>query len=119
MAAKKEPLIIYYNARCSKCREAKANLEARKLSCQLVEYINTPPTVEQLQELLLKLNAKPKDILRSNEPLWQEQFAHRKLSGLALLKVIAKHPVLLQRPIVVKGDKAWIARSEEALSQIK
>lgn len=115
----KETLIIYYNPRCGKCRIAKATLEEAGKTCALVEYLQTPRTAKELTALLKKLGKKPLEIIRTKEDIFKEKYAGKNLSDEKWIEAIVKYPILLERPIVVKGKKAWIARSDEALDAIK
>jgi arsenate reductase (glutaredoxin) len=109
-------ITIYHNPRCSKSREALALVEEcaarRQMQVDVVEYLNSPPTFEQLKALQGMLNCKAVDMARSNE----EEFAALRLEQAddeALLRAIAAHPKLLQRPIVVAGNRAIIGRPPE------
>lgn len=103
-------MIIYYNPRCSKCREAKELLEENKCDFEIRDYLATPPGVKELKELVNKLGCKPIDIVRTKEPLFQEKFAGKKLTGAQVLKVLSENPILIERPIVVDGEKAIVGR---------
>ncbi|MBW2938043.1 arsenate reductase (glutaredoxin) [Aureisphaera sp. CAU 1614] len=109
---------IYHNPRCSKSREALQILEAHNEAVEIIHYLDTPPTVEELQSLLTLLHKKPKDIVRKNETLWKEKYRDKKLSGKRLLKILAKNPQLIERPIVIKKDKAIVARPPESVKEI-
>ncbi len=104
--------IIYHNSRCSKCRGALEILEEKGITPRIVDYLKAPPTEAELKALLRKLGLKARDIVRAKEP----KFAELKLDledEAALLKAIARHPELLERPIVVHGDKAVLGRPPE------
>ncbi|OWW20781.1 arsenate reductase (glutaredoxin) [Noviherbaspirillum denitrificans] len=112
-------ITIYHNPRCSKSREALSIVEAiatrKGLAVDVVEYLKTPPDVEQLEALRHMLRCKVADMVRSNE----EEFATLELAqadDAALLRAVAAHPKLLQRPIVVFGERAVIARPPELAS---
>jgi arsenate reductase len=77
-----------------------------------------PPTVEELQELLKLLHKKPIEIVRKNEPLWKSKYRDKNLSGKRLLHVLSKNPQLIERPIVIKNDKAIVARPPESVKEI-
>lgn len=109
---------IYHNPRCSKSREALQILEAHNEAVEIIHYLDTPPTVEELQSLLTLLHKKPKDIVRKNETLWKEKYRDKKLSGKRLLQILSKNPQLIERPIVIKKDKAIVARPPESVKEI-
>jgi len=109
---------IYHNPRCSKSREALQILEAYNEAVEIIHYLDTPPTVEELQSLLTLLHKKPKDIVRKNEVLWKTKYRDKKLSGKRLLQILSKNPQLIERPIVIKKDKAIVARPPESVKEI-
>ena len=105
---------IYHNPRCSKSRATLALLEARGLKPTIVDYLKTPPSAAELKAILRKLELKPRDILRTGETLYAELgLKTRKLDDDALVELMIKNPMLIQRPIVVAGNKAAIGRPPE------
>lgn len=109
---------VYHNARCSKSRECLLFLEESGKPYEVIEYLKDVPTPEELKAILKKLNLKPIEIVRTKEPLWKEKFEGKKLSGERLIAVLVKNPILIERPIVVNGDKAVIARPLEKASEV-
>lgn len=107
----KEKITIYHNTRCRKSRETLALIE--KQNPEIIEYLKTPPSAVQLKEILGKLGLKAEDIIRKKEPLFLEKFKDKKLSEEKWIEVLVKNPVLIERPIVVKGKKAVIGRPPE------
>ena len=103
---------LYYNPRCGTCRKVKEILESRGIKPRLVEYLDNPPTVEELEGILKKLGAGPEAITRTKEPVWEEK-GRPDLSRKEWLALIARNPVLLQRPIIVAGERAMVARPPE------
>jgi len=103
------PLQIYHNPHCSKSREALALLIERGLRPEVIEYLNTPPSLVDLQILQQRLGLPARDMLRNGE----DDFTQLGLTETALLEAIAQQPKLLQRPIVVNGTRAVIARPPE------
>lgn len=105
---------IYHNPRCSKSREALALLEGSPAAgggVEIVEYLKTPPTLAQLQQLHKLLNVPVREMIRSGETEYAELgLSDTTLSDDKLLAAIAAHPKLLQRPIVINGKRAVIAR---------
>ena len=100
---------LYYNPRCSKCREALCLLEEKGIVPEIIEYLKTPPSEKQLKDLLKKLGLKPQDILRKKEPLF-EKFKNKKFTDAEWIKVMCKNPILIERPIAIDGNKAVIGR---------
>lgn len=103
-------MIIYYNAKCSKCREAKELLEDNRCEFELRNYLETPPSQKELKELIKKIGCKPIDLVRQKEPLFQEKYAGKKLTGAQVIKLLSENPLLIERPIVVDGEKAVVGR---------
>ncbi len=101
---------IYHNNRCSKSRECLALLSAQSnTEIQTIDYLKQPPTVAELEVLLSKLGMEPIDLVRKGEKLWAP-FKTQSLTREQVLTLLADHPVLIERPIVVYGDKAVVAR---------
>ena len=109
----KEPIRIYYNPRCSKCRETVALVTERGYATELIEYLVTPPGKEELRSLLQKLGMKPVELVRKGEEIFKQHYAGRTLCDEEWLDALAAHPVLIERPIVVRGNKALVARPPE------
>jgi arsenate reductase len=110
---------IFHNPRCSKSREALALLQARGHQPLIIEYLKTAPTEGELRTLLQQLGLSARELLRSGEDEYQALgLADASLTDADLLQAIAAHPQLLQRPIVVRGGRAVIARPPELLQQL-
>jgi arsenate reductase (glutaredoxin) len=109
----KETIRIYYNPRCSKCRETVALVSERDYDTELVEYLVTPPSKEELRSLLQKLGMKPHELVRRGEEAFKQHYAGRTLSDEEWLDALVAYPILIERPIVVRGSKAVIARPPE------
>jgi arsenate reductase len=109
---------IFHNARCAKSRECLAFLNTTNQYFEVVKYLETPPTFEELKEIIKKLNIKPLALVRQKEPLWIEKFKSKKLSDEQIIQAMTDHPILIERPIVIKGHKAVIARPTEKVQAI-
>lgn len=104
--------IFYHNPRCSKSRGALELLEQRGVRPRVVEYLKTPLDEPGLMDLLGKLGLPAKDIVRTKE----ESFAALRIDlgdTASVVKALAQHPELMERPIVVRGSKAVVARPPE------
>jgi len=113
-----DDLTIYSNPSCSKCRTARGLLEERGIDALVVEYLNEPPTVDELRTLMGQLGlSDPRQMMRTGEDAYQE-LGLADQTGDDLLLAVAAHPILLERPIVVKGGRAVIARPPERLLQL-
>ena len=111
-------LRIYHNPRCSKSRAAYALLQDRGLAPEVVLYLETPPSKAELRALLKKLQLQPLDIVRKGEDVFKQHYAGRNLSDDEWLEAIVAHPILLERPIVVRGDKAVVGRPPENVLEL-
>ena len=105
---------IFHNPRCSKSREALALLQDAGLAPEVIEYLKTPPDLGTLKALVRQLGLPVRDLLRSSESLYAE-LGLADASDEQLLDALLHHPQLLQRPIVVRGEQALIARPPERL----
>lgn len=106
-------ITIYHNTRCSKSRDVCTILEKKKVKTEVVEYLKTPPTQAEIKELLKMLGMKAEDLVRKKEPLFLEKFEGKKLTEAQWIKAMAQNPILIERPIIVKGKKAIIGRPPE------
>jgi arsenate reductase (glutaredoxin) len=110
---------IYHNPRCSKSRQTLALLEEKGIKPKIVEYLKTPPSAAELKRILKKLGLKAKDIVRKGEPRYAELgLKDREIKDDALIALMVANPILIERPIVVSGDKAAIGRPPEAVLKI-
>jgi arsenate reductase len=108
---------IYHNNRCGKSRAALAALEAQKEKFTVVDYLKNPPSASQIKALLKQLNMQAFDLIRKKEAIFLEQYQGQDLSNDDWIAVLAKHPILIERPIIVFGNKATIARSPEKIAE--
>lgn len=106
---------IYHNPRCRKSRETLQLLLDAGYSPTIIEYLKTPPSVEELRDLIDKLGIEPMALIRKQEAIYKEQFKGQILSDEACIAAMVVHPKLMERPIVVKGDRAVIGRPPEAV----
>ncbi len=110
---------IYHNPRCSKSRQTLELLTSNGINPRVIEYLKTPLTVSEIESLLEKLDMSPATILRTKEPEYKEAGLDKKdISDHHIIDAIIAHPKLLERPIVVNGDKAAIGRPPESVLEI-
>lgn len=109
----KSGVTIYHNPRCGKSRDTLAILQKKGAEPEIIEYLKAPPTKDELRGILKKLGMKPEQIVRSGEDVYKQKFAGKTLSDEQWLDALAKNPILIERPIVVKGSKAVIGRPPE------
>lgn len=107
---------IYHNPRCSKSRQTLELLRSRGIEPEIIRYLETPPTRDELLRLLDLLGLEPLELMRTKEKVFQELgLAQGEPAREALIDAMLAHPVLLERPIVVCGDRAAIGRPPEAV----
>jgi len=107
---------IYHNPRCSKSRQTLALLEDKGITPTIVDYLNTPPTVETLRQVLKQLGLTPRELLRKGEVVYKELgLKDTTLSDEDLIKAMAEHPKLIERPIVIHNGQAKLGRPPEAV----
>ena len=111
-------IVIYHNARCSKSRSVCELVAAQGVKAEVIEYLQTPPNREELRGLLKKLGMKPEELVRRGEDVFKQQYAGRMLSGDEWLDALVAHPILIERPIVVRGARAVIARPPEKVMEL-
>ena len=107
---------VYHNNRCGKARETIALLEQSGKEFEIIKYLDNPPTFEELENLLNKLNYKPIDLVRQKESIWIANFKGKDLTDSQIISALAENPILIERPIVIIGDKAIVARPPEKLN---
>ncbi len=113
-----EKLIIYHNPRCGKSRAALAILQAHELPLRVVEYLKEPLTRAELTSLRKKLGSSPAQWIRTAEAAYKEAGLGPNSSEDQLLEAIAQHPILMERPIVVRGSRAVVGRPPERVLEL-
>jgi arsenate reductase len=110
---------IYHNPRCAKSRQTLELLEEQGITPKIVKYLETPPSAAELKRVLKKLGLKPRDILRTGEARYAELgLKDKDLKDDALIALMVANPILIERPIVVSGDKAALGRPPEDVLKI-
>jgi arsenate reductase (glutaredoxin) len=109
---------LFFNPNCSKCRTAQSILDEHAIEAEVVRYLDEPPTREQLQQLMVLLGIDdPREMMRMGEAVYAE-LGLSDAPTSRLLEAITQHPILLERPIFVVGDRAVIARPPERLLEL-
>lgn len=93
-------------------------IEKKTKNFSVVEYLKTPPTETELKVILKKLGMNAEAVIRRKEPIFKEKFERKKFSEDEWIKILAKNPILIERPIVVKGNKAVIGRPTENILKL-
>lgn len=109
---------LYHNPRCSKSREGLAMVENAGREVEVVEYMKEALTKEELEEILNKLGMKAEDLVRKNEAIYKEKFKGKKKTNSGWISAMVKYPQLIQRPILIKGDKAVLGRPVEDFKEL-
>lgn len=110
---------VYQKPTCSKCRATLGILEECAVEFDSINYYETPLNAEELRGLINKLGISPRDLLRKGEQLYRDlELGQREVSEDELIKLMVENPDLMERPIVVRGDKAVIGRPPETVKQL-
>ena len=104
---------IYHNPRCSKSRKTLALLQENGVEPVVVEYLKNTPDKKALKSIIQKLGVRPGQIVRKGEDTFKQRYAGQTLDDEQWLEALAKFPILIERPIVVKGDRAVLGRPPE------
>lgn len=110
-------ITIYHKSNCSTSLEVLSVLKKSGKKYKIVEYLKTPPDVEELKLILEKLGISAEELIRKKEPLFKENYASKKLSEADCIQLMVAHPVLIERPILVKRTKAIIGRPIEIVAK--
>lgn len=110
---------LYHNPRCSKSRAALALLRERGVEPNVVEYLKTPPTKAELESILERLGMEPRQLLREGEAAYHEAgLDDPTLGAEAVVEAMVRHPVLIERPIVVAEGRAVVGRPPERVLEV-
>jgi len=110
---------IYHNPRCGKSRQTLQLIKDQGIEPEIIEYLKTPPSAEELDVILQKLGMEPRDLIRKNETEYKANGLHDEaLDRQALIKGMISHPILIERPIVIANDKVAIGRPPEHVLSI-
>ena len=111
-------ITIYHNPRCGKSRATLALLQESGVAPHIIEYLKTPPTAAELESIVAKLGIAPEALVRKGEELYKEEYAGRQLTDAQWIEAMSRHPILIERPIVVKGNRAVLGRPPESVKQL-
>jgi len=103
-------IVIYHNPRCTKSREALEIIKNSGKEFKIREYLNDPLSEDELNGLLKKLKFSPSQLIRQNESVWKDNFKSLNLSDKELISIMAKHPKLIERPVVENDNRAVVGR---------
>ena len=109
---------IYHNTRCKKSRAGLAYLQTKGVDFEVVEYLKTKFSEDQLKDVLMRLNEKPQNIVRTQEALYKTELKGKSFTDDEWVKILVENPKLIQRPIVVNKNKAVVAQPPELIDTI-
>lgn len=113
-----EDITIWHNPRCSKSRNALNLLEEKNIEAKVVKYLDKTPSKDELKDILNKLNMTAQELMRKGETIYKELALENETNEDKLLEAMINNPKLIERPVIIKGDKAVIARPIENLEEL-
>jgi len=112
-------VIIYHNPRCSKSRQTLEILQKKGVTIEIIKYLDSPPTQEELDNVLTLLGKQPREVMRKSENDYKENnMSNEELSRSELIALMHLFPKVIERPIVINGNKAAIGRPPESVLEI-
>lgn len=109
---------LYHNPRCSKSREALHLLEAEGETLEIVKYLENPPSLQELKQVIELLGIEPMQLIRTQESIWKEKFKGKELTEEEVIIAMVENPKLIERPIAINGTRAVIGRPPEKVLDI-
>jgi arsenate reductase len=108
-------LTIYHNPRCGKSRATLTLLQEHGLTPRIVEYLQSPPSAAELKAIIAMLGIRPEQLVRKGEEIYRNRYAGKTLSDDQWIAAMVRDPILIERPVVVHGNRAVIGRPPEAV----
>ncbi len=119
MVKKKSKMIVYEKPTCSTCRAVLGILKDKHVTFETINYYEKPFTASVLKKMISKLGFKPRELLRTKEPIYKKlRLGDKKFSYEEIIGFMIKYPDLMQRPIVVRGNKVILARPVEKINAV-
>jgi len=109
---------IYHNPRCRKSRAGLQYLEDKGVTPKIIQYLKDPLSEDELKDILMKLNKKPLDIIRTQEAIYKSNFKGKNFNDDEWIKILIENPKLIQRPIIVREYKAVIGDPTENIDKV-
>ena len=109
---------IYHNPRCSKSREGLKYLEEKGFEVEIIDYMKTGITAREINDFLNKSGLAVTDIIRTTESLYKEQYKGKEFTANEWIDILVENPKLIQRPLVIKGSHAVLARPAEEIQNL-
>ncbi len=109
---------IYHNPRCQKSRQTLKILQDAQVDFEIRKYLENPPSKDELRDVLDKLDIAPEALIRKKEKLYIDEYKGTELTDEEWIEIMVKHPILIERPIVIEGDRAVIGRPPENVREL-
>ena len=110
---------IFHNPRCSKSRQTLSLIQEKNIDINIIEYLKTPPDISQLKQILKQLGYEPRQIMRKSEQIYKDlDLGNENKTAADLIIAMTQNPILIERPIVLSGEKAAIGRPPESVLNI-
>jgi len=113
-----KPMKIYHNPRCTKSRQTLQIIKDAGKDVEIIDYLDTPLTFDELRSIINMLGIKPEQLLRKNESLYKDKFKGKSYSDDQWINIMIENPKLMERPIVVEGKKAILGRPPENVKKL-
>lgn len=109
-------LKVYFKPTCTTCKTGLQLIkENSKEEVEVIEYMVDTPTQKEIKEIIKMLGIKPEELVRKKESLYKEKYAGKKINGTEWIRILSKNPILIERPIIVDGNRAVIGRPVEKI----
>tara|TARA_E500000178_G_scaffold345547_1_gene395601 strand:- start:370 stop:717 length:348 start_codon:yes stop_codon:yes gene_type:complete len=110
---------IFHNPRCSKSRQTLSLIQEKNIDINIIEYLKTPPDISQLKQVLKQLGYEPRQLMRKSEQIYKDlDLGNENKTAEDLIIAMTQNPILIERPIVLSGEKAAIGRPPESVLNI-
>jgi arsenate reductase len=109
---------ILHNPRCGKSRAGLKLLQEKGIEPEIIKYLDNTPTADEFKSILKKMGAKPTDVLRKNESIFKENYKGKEFTDDEWIEIMVNNPKLIERPIVINGDKAVLGRPAEDIEKV-
>lgn len=109
---------IYHNPRCSKSRQTLALIEEKGIEPDIIEYLTSPPSEAELDNILMLLGREPEALMRKGEDEFKQHFKGKELSRAEAISLMVQYPKVIERPVVVNGNRAAVGRPPESVLDI-
>tara|TARA_B100001175_G_scaffold307373_1_gene306522 strand:- start:480 stop:827 length:348 start_codon:yes stop_codon:yes gene_type:complete len=110
---------IFHNPRCSKSRQTLSLIQEKNIDINIIEYLKTPPDISQLKQILKQLGYEPRQLMRKSEQIYKDlDLGNENKTAEDLVIAMTQNPILIERPIVLSGEKAAIGRPPESVLNI-